>query len=382
MLTSIFPPDIGGPSIHIYELSKRLAKNDNEIHVVTFGKKRIIKKSKNLFIHRIGKFKHFSIRIIKTGIYVSELVKKFNIQLIYVQGSIMGLSAYLANKISRKPYVMKIVGGWVWDIAFTKKWTTKHMHEFYRRKNFNLFLKIILFFQKIVGNKSSPIIVPSSYLKNIVKKWSKNKNIVVIPNAVEIPKFNLIKKEMKNKLSLKNNIILTAGRLVPWKRFDDIIKSMPAILRKYPETKLLIIGDGEEKISLEEITKKLGLEKNISFLGSLHHKQLLQYMYAADMFVLPSLYEGMSHVLLEAMACKTPVIATNVCGNKEIVEHKSNGILVKPKNTNELQKAIINLLQNKKTASKYAETAYDAVSKKNNWNNLITKLEKQFEMAK
>jgi glycosyltransferase involved in cell wall biosynthesis len=107
---------------------------------------------------------------------------------------------------------------------------------------------------------------------------------------------------------------------------------------------MLIVGDGNEKPSLEQLTLGLGLEDKVVFTGAVPHKDVLQYYHKANVFVLPSLNEGMSNTMLEALACGLPLIATDTGGTKEILADGRNGFIVRMRDSNDLAEKLEKLV--------------------------------------
>lgn len=131
-----------------------------------------------------------------------------------------------------------------------------------------------------------------------------------------------------------------------------LLQAMPQVLVSYPDVTLVIVGDGEIKAELQKETIRLGIEQNVHFLGTrLDIPELLRLF---NIYVLPSIWEGMPLVLLEAMAAGCPVIATNVGGVSKVIKNKHNGLLVDSKNPNQLASAIKLLLSDKELRSEYS----------------------------
>lgn len=132
---------------------------------------------------------------------------------------------------------------------------------------------------------------------------------------------------------------------------------MQEVIKEFDDAMLLIVGEGILKPELEGLAKKLKLTNNIQFLPEVHNKDLAPYYCLSDIFVLPSIYksEAFGIVQLEAMACSKPVISTNVRGSGISFVNKNNetGIVVEPRNSEELASAIIKLLKNKSLCKKF-----------------------------
>ncbi|MFH7835656.1 MAG: glycosyltransferase family 4 protein [Candidatus Aenigmatarchaeota archaeon] len=187
-----------------------------------------------------------------------------------------------------------------------------------------------------------------------------------IPNAIDL------KIIPEKGIKEYDNQIVYVGRLSKEKGVDILIKAFEEI----EDCHLLIIGDGPEKNTLIKIAKG---NPRIHFLGYKPREEAIKYIKGSDILVLPSRQEGLSTTILEAMACKTPVIATNVGGNPEIIEHMKNGILVKSENIQEIKEAIELLLENKELSKKIREEAYDLILKEYEWNKVIEKYLKLYD---
>jgi glycosyltransferase involved in cell wall biosynthesis len=167
-------------------------------------------------------------------------------------------------------------------------------------------------------------------------------------------------------------LVLYAGRLSPEKGVDFLIQSC-ARLNSSIQTKLLIAGDGPEKKRLQEIARTAGLADRIFWCGSIDN--VLPYLQAADLFVMPSRFEGLSNALLEAMACELPVIATDVTGNNELITHGDNGLLVAHGDEAALAAAMQAVLENPRMGRELASRAHDYVRQHHSLDTVIARYE-------
>jgi glycosyltransferase involved in cell wall biosynthesis len=141
---------------------------------------------------------------------------------------------------------------------------------------------------------------------------------------------------------MSDTTLLSVGHLVPLKGHDILIKALPML----PNIRLLLVGDGPEEQSLRRLTAELQLAERVQFLGTLTQEKLKAYYGSVDALVLASSREGWPNVLLESMACGTPVIASNVGGIPEIVTAPEAGVLMAGRSPGELAQAVRELLAN------------------------------------
>jgi glycosyltransferase involved in cell wall biosynthesis len=164
------------------------------------------------------------------------------------------------------------------------------------------------------------------------------------------------KKRIYRWIIKKKKYLLSIGRLVPWKGFDALIETVKDLPE---EIELLIIGDGPKKNRLEKKVKKAGLENRVRLIGRVKHSEIGKYFKQAQVFILNTAYEGLSHVILEAMACGAPVITTNIGGNPELIENGCNGILLEYDNKEQIKEAILQLWGNEDLRKKFIDNSYE-----------------------
>ncbi len=169
----------------------------------------------------------------------------------------------------------------------------------------------------------------------------------VIENGVNPDKFsntndvtNTIRKQLG--ASAKQHLLVSVGRLTEQKGYPYLFKALEYLQEHRDDLLSVILGDGEESRTLENIVKQSGLNKSVVFLGN--KSNVADYLMASDIFVMPSLWEGLPISLLEAMACGLPVVATNVGGVPEVVADNESGFLVPAKDSEALADKISVLL--------------------------------------
>ena len=198
--------------------------------------------------------------------------------------------------------------------------------------------------------------------RHFLKYKNVNKNIIIIPNGVDLQKFDQVKVK-KNKLFT----IIYVGRLAKIKGLIYLLKAIKLLKEKKSSFVLKIIGQGEEGQFLKGYTKKNNLGKWVKFLGEIKGERLIKEFISSHLFVLPSLAEGQPITLLEAWAAGLAVVATKV-GSIPFYLNSGNGWLVKPTDVQELSKAIIKAMDLSKTKLFFkGKNGYSLVKKNYTW---------------
>jgi len=187
--------------------------------------------------------------------------------------------------------------------------------------------------------------------------WGVKENkIFPIPNPVQTS-IKLSRTKEKKELGLLGKVILSGGRLVPWKGFGELLDVFALIRDERRDVKLYIAGDGPLRDELTDRTRKLDIGDSVVFLGVLSQNELYKYLSAADLFVLNTSYEGFSHQVLEAMALGTPVVTTNILANRALITNRANGLLYDLGNVEILKTHILNLFEDDALAKSLSKKA-------------------------
>ena len=176
------------------------------------------------------------------------------------------------------------------------------------------------------AREAAAIIAVSQALKDaIVGLGIPGERVTVLRNGVDLDLFQPnTRDETRARLGLSGPTLLSVGHLIERKGHELVIGALPSL----PDYRLVIAGDGPERARLERLANTLKVENRVSFLGALPHEQLHKIYAAADALVLASSREGWPNVLLESMACGTPVVASNIWGNPEVVSRPEAGVLM------------------------------------------------------
>ena len=212
-------------------------------------------------------------------------------------------------------------------------------------------------------------------------------NIGIIPMGVDTGLFKKTierTRELRLSVAAGGKLILYAGRLIHIKGVDRLIHAMSAVIGKYPDARLVIVGNGPEKVNLLALSKKLGIEAGTFFFEEMPQTKLAEWYSAADLFVLPSLQnpsgekEGQGVVILEAMACGLPVVGSNVGGIPSLVKHEMTGMLANPGDAKDLFEKICILLENDGLRDRIIGNARRMVLEQFTWETVAEKFIKTY----
>ena len=189
-------------------------------------------------------------------------------------------------------------------------------------------------------------------------------DVRVIRNGIDISKFTAdsqqFRADAKKKIGLQDSLVIgTVGRLSDVKGQRYLIEAMPEIIKQFPKIQLLIVGSGKIKDNLLRLGKKFKVDKNIIFVPAVQDTR--EALAAMDIFVMPSLEEGLGLALMEAMAFGLPVVGTSVGGIIDLVKPGENGILVEPRDAKSIASSVVALLSDRKKAEGLSAKARDYI---------------------
>lgn len=344
LITSpVFPPDLGGPAVYVPSLARFLIERGHSVEVVAFCSE--AQPQGHPFPIVAITPAPLPIRYLKA--FFAVLRRARHADVVYVNEH-LALLHVLATKLAGKPVMIRIMVDGAWEIAHRYGWCGGDDINVFQTKTYGWKVKLTRALQKRWWKWCAHIIACSEFLRQILVK-----NYGVPPdkvqrvfNAYHGPSVDSVKEtpgEARAKLGLarESRYVLTICRLMGWKRVDGIIEAIRSLS---PDVHLLVAGDGDMEAEWKALAERLGLASRVHFLGNVPHAKIPLYIRAADVFVLNSEYEGLSHTLLEVLALGTPIIASRVCGNPEVVEDGVNGFLVDPRNSSELSAALENML--------------------------------------
>jgi len=281
-------------------------------------------------------------RLEKEGIDVRYLGKKLGLDLSIIGKMIKIFKAEKPDVIHTHLYVMKYAIPAAIIAGVKKRVHTVHNiavkeNDYIARKINNIFYKMF---------RVIPVALSDLIRDSIVEEYRiKKERIPVVYNGV-----NLSKCIPKNEYSFEGNfIILHIGRFSNQKNHMRLVEGFYLFHQRYPNTELWLIGDGENKVKVEDYLKENGLVGSVKFLGL--QKNVFEYLRKADIFTLPSDYEGFPMTLIEAMGTGLPIVATNVGGVPDMLNNES-AMLIK-KDVNELANAFEQYYNNEELRKKH-----------------------------
>lgn len=328
----IFPPDIGGPATYTVKLAQALISRGWDVDVVCYSDQEQ-PDNYSFKIHRVirkpFKFHYFNYYKILKNLAT-------DVDVIYAMGPVSsGRPALKVAKQLNKKLVVKVVGDYAWEQAqgFGK---TSLLLDAFQKKTFSGKIGMIQRVERQVCQQANHVIVPSQYLKNVVSGWGVNaNNITVVYNSVDL-------SGVPRQKDTKEDLIISIARLVPWKGMSLLVEVMSELIQVNPKFRLLILGSGPEKDYLESKIKGLNLFDKIK-IELVDHQTRDSYLSRAEIFVLNTGYEGLSHTILEAFAAQIPVITTNIGGNPELITDEETGLMIEYNNKEQIKESILRL---------------------------------------
>ncbi|HEY5383473.1 MAG TPA: glycosyltransferase family 4 protein [Candidatus Paceibacterota bacterium] len=295
LATPLYPPDSGGPSTYAKLLVDELPKRGIEVSLLKFGEVR-----------------HLPPGVRHVAYFLKCLAHTRGVDAVYALDPVsVGLPAALAAFVMGKKFMLRVPGDYAWEQGRQRFGVVDEIDEF-QHKKYGRGVERLRGIQKFVARRAQKIVVPSEYMRRVVSGWVTDaKKVEVIYSSIHVPVEFVLPKERPSGF-----LVITIARRVPWKGIEAL-----------------------EKVVARESSWHFKL------LDGLPHNEAMGWVKVADAFALNSTYEGLSHALVEAMALGTPVVATNVGGNPELITPGETGLLIPPKDDEALHAALKNIEQ-------------------------------------
>lgn len=365
-----YPPySTSGISTHIYNLAKALGHLDCEVHVVACGPGDIDNVEGNVHVHF---FKPFSMPVTRDIFFsisstkkIDKLCEEYSIDVVHGHSpSCFGYGFLRANRL---PYILTIHGTSIGEILAYAQLPPSCVRPS-AIYDACIVQPSYMFFTQLEYKYADKIIAVSKHTaQEAIRYYHLPKNKVsVIYNGINVP-------NAPHKKYCANRVILSVGRMFWRKGFKYLLDALPIILRRYPDTKLHLVGEGPYKKYLEDYAKKLKLQKSVQFLGRVSTEKLRSLYAEASVYVQPSTYEPFCITILEAMSFGAPVVASRIGGIPEIVKDKVNGLLFEPKNSAQMAEAVMTIFSDKQYALKLRKNGKDMLLRHFTWEKISQK---------
>ncbi|MGA3198635.1 MAG: glycosyltransferase family 4 protein [Halobacteriota archaeon] len=321
LVSHFLPKWMGGVQIATCNIAQHLAARGHDVHIITSLDRGEPEESaeNGVHIHRVPssnlRFIGFAIFSIKA----TTILNAIDPQIIHAQTIPMGVCGFLAKIVSKTHYI-------VWGQG----------SDVYRPYPFKSLITTM------VLRNADAVIALSDHMKKEMQRFSL-RDISIIPNGIDLDRFEgAARDQARFKLKIKeaDKVVLHVSTLASVKGVMYLIEAIAQLIQTEPKARLIVVGDGPERAKLELLVSDLGLSEFVTFAGRIQNNDVPIYMAASNVFVLPSLSEGIPIVILEAMAAGLPIVATNVGGISSLVEEGKNGFLIDPQNAEQIASKI------------------------------------------
>jgi glycosyltransferase involved in cell wall biosynthesis len=240
-------------------------------------------------------------------------------------------------------------------------------------------------FGQSIFNFSERIIALSEHnIRLLLQMGAPLDKIAIVPNGIDVDEFkNLRNEKTPDELGSKAPILLYVGRIDWNKQIEKVIKSMPLILKEFPSAKFFIVGPdyANHTVELLDLAKELKVEHSLIITGKVSREKLGEFYSIADIFILPSTYEGFGLSMLEAMISRIPVVVSPSGGPGDILDHGVHAWLLKSVTPAEIFKSVHAVLTDWQLREFLINNAFELVKERYTWKGVVNKLEQIYNEA-
>ena len=362
-----FPPE-EGIGYYVHGLSIKLIKKGHKVTIITRGN---IGPPKKQIIDGINVIKAPFIPIFPFYIYLHGLFVNKIFKSLEKQFDIVHFHSPLPPKIkTRLPVITTIHTPMLIDSKYS------NIHSIYSLLS-KISARFISYPLELDIIQSSDIIttVSKSISMELKEYYITPKEIIVTKNGIDEKLFCPLEKKSNNG----KKYIMFAGRIDREKGLFDLVDCGKDILSKKSDIDFIIAGKGRDLKKLINKTKKAGIQDRFIFLGQVDKKNLVKLYQNATLFIFPSYHEGLPGVVLEAMSCGLPIIVTDVRGNRDLISHRENGIIIPPKEPKKIVEAINMLLEDENLREFLGKNARNTIVENYTWDIVANKMLKCYE---
>ena len=315
VVTGIYPPDIGGPAVHASDLVEELGTRGHEVAVVTLRDPGVTVTDRR--VRAVSRARPVVLRMLWVAGWLVRHRHRYDV--VYATG--MLAEAVAGARLARRPVVAKVVGDPAWERSRRLGLTADGFETFQATAGGGARVRAMTWLRDWAVRSATEVVAPSTYLAGVARRWAPDRrHVTVIANGVRAPS-GVPRSREPHEGRLRAVFV---GRLVDHKHVDRLIEAVGQV----PGVELDVVGDGPQRDDLVEVARRAGVAERARFPGSLDHDAVLDVVGRADVLLLASSYEGLPHVVIEALVCGTPVVAPDVGGTAEAVEHGTSGLIV------------------------------------------------------
>jgi glycosyltransferase involved in cell wall biosynthesis len=329
VISGIWPPDVGGPASHAPEVAEELTSRGHQVEAVTMADREPAPEP--YAVHWASRRLPIGVRHLRAAALIGSQARHADV--VYSTG-LVGRSA-LGTTLARTPLVLKLTSDPTYERSIRFGLTGRDLASYQHQGG--IWVKALRLARDLALRRAAHIVCPSASLRDLAIGWGLAPGrVTVLPNPVSAPADLGEQAELRRRHGLNGPTLVYAGRLSVQKAVDVALEA----LAKTPEVSLVIAGDGPDAELLRRRAQELPLDGRARFVGPQPRQAVFELLRAADAAVLSSEWENFPHMLVEALAVGTPVIATETGGVVEIVEDGRNGLLVPPGDADALASSI------------------------------------------
>jgi phosphatidyl-myo-inositol dimannoside synthase len=361
IFTSQFPPGSGGIGTHAHQLAFHLKKMGWEVLVIStqpYATEEEITKfnqAQPFSVVRLRLVPFAPFKLLYRWVIGSHWIQKFKPDVLLASGDRDIYLTALLSDAFRLPWVAiehgRLPKSWE---AGVKRWAFA---------------------------KATRTICVSKYTWNqMIKMGIKPKDGKVIPNGADTQIFTMLSEEkisrFKNEKKLKGNLLVTVGNVTERKGQDTVIRALPHILKKAPETHYLILGVPTKQKEFAAIAENLGVQKHVHFMGQVNESDLIHYLNASDIFIMTSRFandefEGYGIAVVEAALCGKPAVVSANSGLSEAIQEGETGLGVSETDEKDVANAVLSLLLNPKRKEQMGQKAKERALREQTWEKRV-----------
>jgi len=369
LISTPFPPEEGIGN-YVYNLSNKLIEKGHKVTVITRGSWKKIQKENidGIKTIKVIYIPIYPFYILIHGLFVNKIFKSIESQI-----DIVHVHSPLPPLIKTKlPMIMSIHTPMLTDAHFTKISSVYSLFSKISARLISYPLEL-----KLVQASDIITTISRTIAQELKDYYNLNEGeLTVIGNGTDEKFFYPQQKKSENG----KKYIMYVGHVDREKGLFDLVEAGRLICRKNNDITFIVAGKGRDLNKLKRKIRKLKLHNRFRFLGQVSKNRLVKLYQNADLFVLPSYHEGIPTVLLEAMSCGTPVIATDVRGNRDIISSGENGILVPPRAPKKLAETILYLIEDKKLRERIGKNARKTIEEKYTWNTISDMILERYKL--